>query len=694
MSIGINLKKITEECGKLMWYADGLIPDERYKNCESDLLQALRKLCIAELSKEMGMICITGLQGTGKTTLVKNFYELDDTFFNIALGRGERLPILISEKDISEVELYKHLLMKADDSYFIEKKRIDVEEFIVSSGDDKAGTRVMFFEMEVPRKHNCGALKYSFLLLPGYERKQDYWSELIDFSVNSSDTAIAVISPDRIAQKRNEDLLSDISNKFGSNIVYVLTHSDEESEEDVEQYKARLCNIMEISENEKDRVICSGSYTDTSKNEKWIEQMKKSIEKYSASPESLDVRSRKYIETVINGELYLAINEIKELIDEEDIYAAYGDDKRINEYMKPFLEEENKMRKIYRDKVNSFLEIEKNKCKDRLRFESIGENDDDKAKDKVLKRVRKIAHSARISFVGVNLNDLEDNINLIERSLKDENCRLGYEESIYSAISDFAKTIGPKDEQGNQTGCITGTELRNIVVREDVYNDINLILNKDEWNRDKKLQTEDTKLLMKGIVDYSNQYLACYLLNLEYANSEISVSPNVEKNFSRTLTQESVQKPNKLGIAILGATGVDLLTDGSLDFLSKAATTLGVTEPQLLAGFSVIFAAKWVKDTIKKSNLYQLSNYNSNCEVIDEVIDSVKQSVFDNYDQLMCLVRERVIDYIDMAINDGDRISKTINAGICIKNIKNYVSDCRKELKEEKYDIGDLLSGM
>lgn len=50
-----------------------------------------------------GIICISGLQGAGKSTLMKNFYGLSDEYFNIKTGVGEKFQFLyakmVSAKD-------------------------------------------------------------------------------------------------------------------------------------------------------------------------------------------------------------------------------------------------------------------------------------------------------------------------------------------------------------------------------------------------------------------------------------------------------------------------------------------------------------------------------------------------------------------------------------------------------------------
>ena len=59
-----------------------------------------RKLFISEILFEKYIISISGLQGVGKTTLIKQIYSIPDELLPENIGRGEQLPILITESDV------------------------------------------------------------------------------------------------------------------------------------------------------------------------------------------------------------------------------------------------------------------------------------------------------------------------------------------------------------------------------------------------------------------------------------------------------------------------------------------------------------------------------------------------------------------------------------------------------------------
>jgi ABC-type cobalamin/Fe3+-siderophores transport system ATPase subunit len=57
----------------------------------SDLMRGIRKIIIASELSGNNIDCITGMQGVGKTTLLKNLYALGEDQLNITIGRGEKL---------------------------------------------------------------------------------------------------------------------------------------------------------------------------------------------------------------------------------------------------------------------------------------------------------------------------------------------------------------------------------------------------------------------------------------------------------------------------------------------------------------------------------------------------------------------------------------------------------------------------
>lgn len=109
----------------------------------------------------------------------------------------------------------------------------------------------------------------SFMLLPGFEKKNDYWNNLIEFSVNSSDAAVFVFNETSFSNTENDRHISKIEKIFGSNIVYAISGSDGSTDDNAE-VKNTCIETLKIPLAESDRVVCVGSYSNEEKNNAWI----------------------------------------------------------------------------------------------------------------------------------------------------------------------------------------------------------------------------------------------------------------------------------------------------------------------------------------------------------------------------------------------------------------------------------------
>src|SRR5262249_42824274 len=62
-------------------------------------ISMLRSTYLAELLSEHYLVAVAGAQGAGKTTLVREIYGLDRTWLRDNPGRGERVPVMIVERE-------------------------------------------------------------------------------------------------------------------------------------------------------------------------------------------------------------------------------------------------------------------------------------------------------------------------------------------------------------------------------------------------------------------------------------------------------------------------------------------------------------------------------------------------------------------------------------------------------------------
>ena len=254
-----ELGKLTNACLKLLSHVDKLSEgnDDRMSDIAGNILGSLRKLLVATTLYKRQVICIAGLQGAGKTTLMRYFYDLDDTLVG-TIGVGERVPVLITErKDIRRPMLYSIKIIRKGEEYLEIREEINPKDYETQT--HASNESIMYFELFVPFKFIKDSNDDSacFMLLPGHEvEKGDkyYLNNLIEFSVNSSDAAVFVLNQTRLSYEENQTYMRNVEKKFHNQIVYVISQS-ETTEDDNASTKKTLMDEYAIPDR---RIVCYG----------------------------------------------------------------------------------------------------------------------------------------------------------------------------------------------------------------------------------------------------------------------------------------------------------------------------------------------------------------------------------------------------------------------------------------------------
>src|SRR5699024_3281426 len=164
-----------------------IIKKNRNENLLNNLKDNYNKIFMYDMYQDKQLIAVTGLQGAGKTMLVKELFQLPDELFPENNSRGERLPIFISEGDVSKPILSKYVAIQEDkeEIHKVVKEELTSEEFkkyAMNPDEDKD----LWLECVVPPKLLRDERKV-IVLLPGYEKsKKDFSQKLLDFIVHMS----------------------------------------------------------------------------------------------------------------------------------------------------------------------------------------------------------------------------------------------------------------------------------------------------------------------------------------------------------------------------------------------------------------------------------------------------------------------------------------------------------------------------
>lgn len=283
------------------------------------------KLALTLLTQERYLLAVTGLQGAGKTTLVKRLYNLNDDYLRDNDGRGEKVPILITESKVDEpIGYVTYSDVTEDHGFTIKSKAVNSNEFDQIAKSPKKDH--IWLELKVPYKLFHDESK-SLILLPGFEKdKTELSQQLLEHVLHLSTSSIVVFRKDTFARANNLEMMETVK-KVYENVkpIYILSHGDVNPENNaviMEQFN----DLVQIGEVERDRVIMSGdpALFDT----KWMDEIIEMLGKYAfltvegeAKKISLLERLFSDIRVEIHGlEEYFRKQEEKEILADKGMF--------------------------------------------------------------------------------------------------------------------------------------------------------------------------------------------------------------------------------------------------------------------------------------------------------------------------------------------------------------------------------------
>ena len=292
-----------------------LLPDGEKKNqLINNFKVLLRRSYVSEQLFNRHVVAISGLQGAGKSTLIKQMYDIgENDYFPENLGRGEVIPILVTEHNGS-FNTYSYRLLPTDQGdYEISRVEISKSEFEIRSTDPDPQVNDIILELKVPRKYQFPR-NFSFLILPGFQGKMEIWQELLRTSLSASTTCVFVIDPDKSSDSNNKLLIEKIKRDFKeTKPIFVVTHEDK-SYDSNKEFCSQLAQSY-IPENEGDRVISTGAFeANHASFGKWIGLFIKAIKKYSSISNVFRKAQLYSLELLVSEEFGLLLAEIESSI--------------------------------------------------------------------------------------------------------------------------------------------------------------------------------------------------------------------------------------------------------------------------------------------------------------------------------------------------------------------------------------------
>lgn len=685
-----------------------------------ELMGSVRKIKLASLMYERTLICVSGMQGAGKTTLMKHFYGLDDDCLNISLERGEEIPVFITEKkDMTadkKPELYAIQIMKDEKGeYHQQELEMSPEEFRNASKGTNAAT--MYLELRVPYKHTRNE-KTSFVLLPGFEARKSYRETLVDFAISSSNAAIFAFDGRLLSQQDNYRHLKELAEKFGAYIIYAITRSDSAVDGNA---AVRETFMQEMKIKNENQVVCTGAYAEPKMNEEWIRQLANAINLYGYPSIRSQENNIDYLKDeidVIRGKLS-EIEEILETTDDGDI-VSHANDKLLRQFDEALANQV----KQYQTKLKEEYGKGAKKSRDML-------------SPKFDERNGKL-HSLRKAILGVSKADMEAAEQIVKDSLYEneegytckrvlvpERCRMEALKKSLRTLEDPQNASLPKllsiDENEDGHRYLTDDK-QNLEVPQSLYS----LLQKPSGKNEPSFVPENvsSRRLMASLVEIGTYYysMSCYdamakdigaeeykpcedqiswedveqsakhasdfVLGVGAAAARLHDAGRTSKEAGGEITEEqrktsemlrdnyqqssSVQK---FSVGLVGMTGMDLIGDAKLNLIPQIASSFGVSIGVVATVAGGALAAGAAVAIGRDITRIQCDDYGRARVALDTIYDKLEEDAIEDYKAKMAMIRGR----LEENLIDTDSSSRKTQQ---IYNVKKQINAARDLLDE------------
>lgn len=680
----VEIQRITEYCIKLLSCTEYLrrngATKEAYTFAEG-IFESTRKLLIASMMYNKKLICISGLQGAGKTTLMRNFYHLDSKFLDSTRGRGERVPVLITEKNnIKSPAMYAVRIDKDTDGiYYQQSVEVSAEEYLSASrGDD---SKIMYLELYVPYTHTFNE-GVSFMLLPGFEKENNYWNNLIEFSVNSSDAAVFVFNETGFSNNQNNKYLKLIEQKFGNNLVYTISGSDGSLDDNAE-VKQTCINILNIPLNEADRVVCTGSYADEEKNNAWIQKFKDALEKYVYRETQQFQRNSEY--------LYKEIENIRNKL--YKILSILNDDSstemkehHYDTLLKEFDKAVKKKRNEFEKNLDHEFEIAKGESGEKL--------------EQLFTERPKLGGLKRLLFGSSVKEQFTETREIVQKSLQYDGGHYLPDKYLSQALKlSLTAWDQPKGKTYMRELIDTKKECGKTLLKTDGKNtqamvgDIcRLLADYNQSRVNYSLQCTNSKKLLGAVVEIGTYYYSLVSYNEVAESIGLSYYEPAQTQFVPDKLIDGARSSKRFVAGMAGIMGIDLIGDGSINMVSQIAASLGVAAPVAGAVAIAIIGVGATSVVMKDLNRIQREDFLSAHLAVNSIYDDMKIDALRKFDAYMERIRDRIEDNLIELSGDGKKVIVEYNAKAEINNALNLLDKISGGHKDDVYGLGSTFS--
>lgn len=340
--------------------------------CDNKLKPIIRRILLQKALGERALLAISGTQGAGKTTLIKNLYGLNDEdakWFQANQGRGEKHPILITEHAKDQIEGIIKVFNKDENGNRILREKNLRETFdkleeaqaefcrAASDRDNNAGE--VMLELRLPPRLSLGKDR-GWVLLPGYEKSDgdsQSWQDTMSAVAANAYGAVVVTDEKRLAGDQKA-LIRDTNMRHldGMQPVVVITRTEDKSEEACQELRERASEIFGV---ETSRIVCSGSKDDPAYMKKWQDAFKGTAKNFIGGSGRGAGNARSLtLAKLINNDLRTTLACIKRDVSDQVLVDEGNDpiERWVEKLMEMFDEAEKKFRRHYERDIHKTID--------------------------------------------------------------------------------------------------------------------------------------------------------------------------------------------------------------------------------------------------------------------------------------------------------------------------------------------------
>ena len=288
---------------------------------DDKLLDAMRRLLLAEILGDTWIVAMGGSQGAGKTTLMASMYDLrgdGPRWLQGNEGRGEKMPVLIQEVDgLAHPQGYVRRLVedKSSKTFKLEDAIVDVDKFQRAVCDPDAEDLLPV--LCVPRRY-FKRENQAWLLLPGYEKQERSnrsWQELMRQALIGAGGCIIVTDETRMANQQQLEIVKDmLQNELRNCKPYIViskTEAHRHNEKRLAELRTSAQSTFQVdAELAAKQIILSGT-DDPSYVEEWMPLLVSAIDDLNFTGQSNRHLQMGHLSAIVGKDLSRVLNDIR-----------------------------------------------------------------------------------------------------------------------------------------------------------------------------------------------------------------------------------------------------------------------------------------------------------------------------------------------------------------------------------------------